>query len=80
MRQDRRGDGCPLSGVKQTCRFALHMSAFDPEQTLTSVNVPAEELPAGLAMDQNAHVTAPFGPSLGVRPRFPEPWLHCANL
>ena len=21
---------CPLSGVKQTCLFALHMSAFDP--------------------------------------------------
>ena len=26
--------GCPLSGVKRTCRFALHMSAFDPKRTL----------------------------------------------
>ncbi len=25
---------CPLSGVKRTCRFALHMSAFDPKRTL----------------------------------------------
>ena len=24
---------CPLSGVKRTCRFALHMSAFDPKRT-----------------------------------------------
>ena len=23
---------CPLSGVKRTCRFALHMSAFDPKR------------------------------------------------
>ena len=23
----------PLSGVKRTCRFALHMSAFDPKRT-----------------------------------------------
>jgi len=26
---ERDGE-CPLSGVKQTCRFALHMSAHDP--------------------------------------------------
>src|SRR5262249_17640062 len=25
---------CPLLGVKRTCRFALHMSAFDPKRTL----------------------------------------------
>jgi hypothetical protein len=25
---------CPLSGVKRTFRFALHMSAFDPKRTL----------------------------------------------
>ena len=24
---------CPLSGLKRTCRFALHMSAFDPKRT-----------------------------------------------
>ena len=24
---------CPLSGVKQTWRFALHMSAYDPKRT-----------------------------------------------
>jgi hypothetical protein len=24
---------CPLSGVKQTCPFALHLSAFDPKRT-----------------------------------------------
>ena len=24
---------CPLSGVKQTCHFALQMSAFDPKRT-----------------------------------------------
>ena len=24
---------CPLLGVKQTSRFALHMSAFDPKRT-----------------------------------------------
>ena len=24
---------CPLSGVKRTCRFALHMSAYDPKRT-----------------------------------------------
>jgi hypothetical protein len=23
----------PLSGVKRTCHFALHMSAFDPKRT-----------------------------------------------
>ena len=25
---------CPLSGVKRTCLFALHMSAYDPKRTL----------------------------------------------
>src|SRR5262245_63086409 len=24
---------CPLLGVKRTCRFALHMSGFDPKRT-----------------------------------------------
>src|SRR5262249_31763392 len=24
---------CPLSGVKRTCLFALHMSAYDPKRT-----------------------------------------------
>jgi hypothetical protein len=24
---------CPLSGAKRTCRFALHMSAYDPKRT-----------------------------------------------
>src|SRR5262249_45033937 len=24
---------CPLPGVKRTCRFALHMSAYDPKRT-----------------------------------------------
>src|SRR5262245_64779812 len=24
---------CPLSGVKRTCPFALHMSAYDPKRT-----------------------------------------------
>ena len=32
---------CPLSGVKRTCFFALHMSACDPKRTLT----PASNLP-----------------------------------
>ena len=27
---------CPLSGAKRTCRFALHMSAFDPKRTSAS--------------------------------------------
>src|SRR5215831_4710489 len=27
---------CPLSGVKQTSCFALHVSAFDPKRTLTA--------------------------------------------
>src|SRR5262245_63390933 len=27
---------CPLSGVKRTCRFALHISAFDPKRTFWS--------------------------------------------
>ena len=27
---------CPLSGVKRTCRVALHMSAFDPKRTLVT--------------------------------------------
>ena len=25
---------CPLLGVKRTCLFASHMSAFDPKRTL----------------------------------------------
>src|SRR5262245_39036900 len=25
---------CPLLGVKRTCRFALHLGAFDPKRTL----------------------------------------------
>ena len=25
--------GCPLSGVKRTCVFALQMSAYDPKRT-----------------------------------------------
>ena len=31
---------CPLLGVKRTCRFALHMSAYDPKRTSTPI-VPA---------------------------------------
>jgi hypothetical protein len=27
---------CPLSGVKQTLRFAAHMSAFDPKQLIAT--------------------------------------------
>jgi hypothetical protein len=27
---------CPLSGVKRTCPFALHMSANDPKRTLAT--------------------------------------------
>ena len=26
---------CPLLGVKRTCRFALHMSAFDPKRAIS---------------------------------------------
>ena len=26
-------EGCPLLGVKRTCLFALHMSAYDPKRT-----------------------------------------------
>ena len=29
----RRAGQCPLSGVKRTCLFAPHMSAFDPKRT-----------------------------------------------
>jgi hypothetical protein len=31
---------CPLSGVKQTCRFAAQMSSFDPKRTspLTAIS------------------------------------------
>jgi hypothetical protein len=29
----RRPQSMSLSGVKQTCLFALHMSAFDPKRT-----------------------------------------------
>jgi hypothetical protein len=29
---------CPLLGVKRTCLFALHMSAFDPKRTLVSTS------------------------------------------
>jgi hypothetical protein len=28
-----------LSGVKRTSRFALHMSAYDPKQTLALLNI-----------------------------------------
>ena len=31
-------DQCPLSGVKRTCLFALHMSAYDPKRTLALIN------------------------------------------
>jgi hypothetical protein len=27
---------CPLSGVKRTCAFALHMSAYDPKRTFST--------------------------------------------
>src|SRR5215510_12048591 len=30
---------CPLLGEKRTCRFALHMSAFDPKRTLAAEEV-----------------------------------------
>ena len=30
---------CPLSGVKRTCLFALHMSAFDPKRTLSATRL-----------------------------------------
>ena len=31
---------CPLLGVKQTSRFPLHMSAFDPKRTLGAERLP----------------------------------------
>jgi hypothetical protein len=31
---------CPLLRVKRTCRFALHMSAFDPKRTLVASRPP----------------------------------------
>ena len=30
---------CPLSGVKRTWRFALHMSAFDPKRTFAKIGL-----------------------------------------
>ena len=30
---------CPLSGVKRTCRFAPHMSAYDPKRTFWSASL-----------------------------------------
>ena len=32
--RSRTADLCPLLGVKRTCHFALHMSAYDPKRTL----------------------------------------------
>ena len=39
---------CPLLGVERTCRFALHMSAFDPKRTLfvmLAISPPVSRLP-----------------------------------
>ena len=30
---------CPLSGVKRTCPFAAHMSAFDPKRIFNSLGM-----------------------------------------
>ena len=30
---------CPLLGVKRTCHFALHMSAYDPKRTLAKIGL-----------------------------------------
>ena len=32
---------CPLLGVKRTCHFALHMSAYDPKRTSGGRNSPS---------------------------------------
>jgi hypothetical protein len=37
-RRDGRWLWCPLSGVKQTCRLGLAMSANDPKRTFQTVN------------------------------------------
>src|SRR5262245_15635772 len=50
---------CPLLGVKCTCRFALHMSAFDPKRTW--------RLHCEMPLLTKAHELA----SLSRRPRFP---------
>jgi len=48
---------CPLSGVKQTWFFALHMSAFDPKRTLSALR----QLEAALLSSRSRvpHLTKP---------------------
>ena len=42
---------CPLLGVKRTCLFALHMSAYDPKRTfLVALHVSAFGDKADIAM------------------------------
>ena len=44
-------------GVKRTCLFALHMSAFDPKRTLMLQKPPVEVLPFSLLV---CHDTMPY--------------------
>ena len=44
---------CPLLGVKRTCRFALHMSAFDPKRTSIGDQLRMSEPPIGRGLPQN---------------------------
>ena len=49
---------CPLSGVKQTCLFALHMSAYDPKRTLAK-NERLIDLPQGFSVNRNPSCKVP---------------------
>jgi hypothetical protein len=47
---------CPLLGVKRTCHFALHMSAYDPKQTSgpqpeTAQTIVGSHLASGINLD-----------------------------
>ena len=45
---------CPLSGVKRTCRVALHMSAYDPKRTSSDKCAFSQRLLAHLFAYQRA--------------------------
>ena len=49
-----------LSGVKRTCRFALHMSAFDPKRTFVApCAFTKERLPTARRFVRRAAISSP---------------------